>query len=842
MVWGRISKRRIIVWGLIALLAAPVYAGSRILGPNVQVTDDGLGRYADAGRPDVAMRGSAVYAVWEDNRETLDSIETDIYFAKSTDGGATWGDNIRVNDHAWRGLGLHYPAIAVGPEGNIYVAWYLGSCFFSWSDPTVCGGEDRQNDVHLARSTDGGNSFETIWLWDGGADSLFEIVTPLAVDPTNGKVYTLMDDPVSHEAADVYLVGCDDPAVPHWDDSEWWQVRVNDSSGSGRIYDWDDGPLMALAARNGVVCAAWEDRRGGNAIYGACSTDGGRSFGSNFAISGANATNPHLALGPHGTLYAAYQVDEDIYLRSSADHGTSWSGPVQVTDLGSGLDSLGWDLAVDDNGTVAIVWTVASGGWGYTGDLYLSTSIDGGNTFTVSPSTIEDGQGQYPNVAAQYHPAIAVSGSGDYARAVMVWRDDRNTQDQIWSARAELDATPPTAPANLRAIPGDTVVDLSWSPSTDRNGIAGYYIIRATTSGGPYTVINPFPITGTSYRDVGLGSGAYYYKVYAVDGTGNIGPASNEVSAAANVGGDLPLNGTIAYEAGSDIRLRDLPHLGDGRTLAQGLSPHFAPDGNRVYYYHSDAILSRPVGGGNAQTHYTDSDLIALFDLPDDVRYFARVEEQFYAGTQPGQWCYAYEPHYGPFGGGDIYVATSTIAQDVTISADRQWLAYTTVGYCGPAAQGQYGKSNLCLVNLSTQAKTCYSDANYQDPNFAPSGHGLLFAADFSGQYEIWKAQVQGDGSLANLTQLTRSDHKWSLMPAWSSDGNWAIFVRGTPSGDDIRFPDLQAPRLHVVRADGASLRALGISGQEPAWHGGGPAGMNHRVYLPLVRKSVAGA
>ncbi len=829
----------LVIFGMLALLVGPVYAGSRLLGANVQVTDSGLGEFADADRPDVTASGHDIYAVWEDSRNTLDSIDTDIYFAKSTDGGATWGSNVQVSFSNWRGNGLYYPTVATGPEGNVYIAWYLGYC--SASDG--CGGKTRENDVHLARSTDGGASFDIIWLWDGVGSSTNEIVTPLAVDQSNGRLYALLHDPGA-SGADIYLMRCDDPTVAAWGNSDWKVLRINDSSRSGRIYDLDDGPLMALAAHNGVVCAAWEDNRGSNAIYGACSTDGGRNFGANFAISGADAWDPRLAFAPNGSLYAAYRVGEDIYVRRSANDGTSWSAPVQVTNLSSGMDSLGWDLAVDANGTVSVVWTAADcGGWGCKGNLYLSTSIDNGRSFTVS-SPVEDEQGQYPDIAGQHYPALAVYGRGNYARSVMVWRDDRNTQDQIWSARAELDATPPTAPSNLRASPGDTVVNLSWSPSTDRNGIAGYYILRAAQSGGPYTVLNPLTVTDTSYRDVGLGNGTYYYKVYAVDGAGNVGPASNEVGATVVAGSDRPLNGTLAYEGGTetapDVRLNTLPSLGSERTLAQGQAPHFAPDGSRVYYYSNDAILSRPVGGGSVQTHYSDSHLTGWFDIPNDTRYFVRVEQRFYAGINPGEMCYAYEPHYGPFGGSDLYVATQTMAQSVAISPDRKWLAYTTVGYCTGPSQGQYARSNLCLVDLSTQKKTCHSDANYQDPDFAPSGNWLVFAADFSGQYEIWKARVQSDRSLSQLTQLTRGANQWSLMPSWSSDGNWLVFVRGNPAGDDVRLPDLHNPRIYAVRADGSSLRALNIAGEEPAWHGGGSAAMTHGLYLPLMVKADA--
>ncbi|HFD39078.1 MAG TPA: hypothetical protein ENJ31_04415 [Anaerolineae bacterium] len=594
---------------------------------------------------------------------------------------------------------------------------------------------------------------------------------------------------------------------------------------------------MDIVANGSIVCAAWEDGRdSGMRIYGDCSTDHGASWGADFAISpsGAEAAHPHLALVPDGALYAAYQVGDAIYLRRSTNNGTSWSDPVQVAaDVTDGPPPLhrNWDMAVDGNGTVAIAWMSEKSY--ITGDqnINLSTSIDDGQSFSTL-SALQDFDGGHEQ------PAIAAAGSGDYARAYLVWDVDSPDNDQIWSARAELDATPPTAPANLQAAPGDTVVDLTWGAATDRNGIYGYYVIRAAQSGGPYTLLNPFPITGTSYRDVGLSNGTYYYKVYAVDGTGNVGPASNEASATVAVGSDLPLDGALAYYSGGDIRLDDLPGLSNERTLAQGESPHFSPDGSRVYYYAGGVILSRPVGGGNAQTHDTRKNLTSWFDLPDNTDYFARIEQQLHTGVNPGETCYAWEPRYGPFDGEEIYVASQTMAQSVAISPDRGWLAYTTVGWCTGPSQGQYTVSRLCLVNLNTEEKTCTETPyNYQDPDLAPSGSRLAFAADFSGRYEIWTAQVQSDGSLTDLTQLTRSDSEWSLQPAWSSDGHWLVFVRGAPAGSDVRLPDLQDPHLYAVRADGASLRALNIAGEEPAWHGGGPAAMNYRVYLPLTLK-----
>jgi len=823
----RAGRCLVVGFCLMVLLTSSAHAGGKLLGANVEVTDGGLGTFGEAQHADIAATGnSAVYAVWEDNRDApSDPVFQAIYLAKSTDGGATWGTNVHLSNPNWEGQGLADPAVVVGPEGNVYAVWYLGNCYASWSDPNVCGGADRENDVHIVRSTDGGVTFQQGWLWDGNDDGVFNSIAPaLAVDADDGSVYALLHNYVT-SGYNIYLMG----SANQGDD--WWQVQINDQAQSGRD-PGTEGPKMRVTARNGTVCAAWEDKRGSNAIYGACSTDGGHIFGANFAVSGSDATYPRLAFAPDGSLYAAYQVGGAVYLRRSTNNGASWGSPVQVSEVPAG-DELGrWDLAVDGNGTVALLW--AEGAWGTLGssDLVLSTSIDNGQTF--SHLQVEDADDIY----SQYSPALAAYGSGDYARAVMVWTDDRNTQNQIWAARAELDATPPAAPANLQATPGDTVVDLTWTASTDRNGISGYYVIRATTSGGPYSRLNPLPIGSTAYRDVGLDGATYYYKVYAVDGTGNAGPASNEVSAAATVGSDLPLQGTIAFESGADVRLRDLPALGNDRVVSQGWAPIFGPNGQRVYYRTGQvvngSIVSRKMDGSDLQTYFSDDKLYGAFDIAaDDSRYFAWIREEEYTQYTPYEIWDTYEPHYG-MSGSSQYVDAHEFAESPTISAGRKWLAYTTLGYHAPDTPAhQYDHAALCIAELNGNTRLAlYQDTNYQDPAFAPSGDWLAFAADWSGQYEIWKAQVGADGSLANLTQLTRgASGLWSRAPAWSSDGNWLIFHRDTDAGAG------QSLQLYVVRADGASLRALGVAGEEPAWYGGGPAGANYRAYLPLLQR-----
>jgi len=73
---------------------------------------------------------------------------------------------------------------------------------------------------------------------------------------------------------------------------------------------------------------------------------------------------------------------------------------------------------------------------------------------------------------------------------------------------------------------------LSWNASSSSN-VAGYFIYRGTTTGGPYTKLNwSSPIPGMTGVDGSVQSGqTYFYVVTAVDVNGFESAYSNEVSA-----------------------------------------------------------------------------------------------------------------------------------------------------------------------------------------------------------------------------------------------------------------------------------------------------------------------
>ena len=85
-----------------------------------------------------------------------------------------------------------------------------------------------------------------------------------------------------------------------------------------------------------------------------------------------------------------------------------------------------------------------------------------------------------------------------------------------------LDLFRPPAPTALAAFGSQSSVSLTWtrSPILD---LAGYSLYRSLASGGPYTKVTPVPTDRTAYyRDEGLTPlTRYYYKVSAVDSSGN---------------------------------------------------------------------------------------------------------------------------------------------------------------------------------------------------------------------------------------------------------------------------------------------------------------------------------
>jgi galactose oxidase-like protein/Kelch motif protein len=96
------------------------------------------------------------------------------------------------------------------------------------------------------------------------------------------------------------------------------------------------------------------------------------------------------------------------------------------------------------------------------------------------------------------------------------------------------DTTPPAQVTGLSiTVVSSNQLNLTWDTNTEPD-LARYYVYRGTTGGFSVTPGTTVPVgqpTTNSFPDTALASSTtYYYKVAAVDTSGNIGPLSTEVS------------------------------------------------------------------------------------------------------------------------------------------------------------------------------------------------------------------------------------------------------------------------------------------------------------------------
>jgi hypothetical protein len=98
-----------------------------------------------------------------------------------------------------------------------------------------------------------------------------------------------------------------------------------------------------------------------------------------------------------------------------------------------------------------------------------------------------------------------------------------------------LDLTYPGSPVALAGVGASSNIALTWARVMVQD-LRGYNVYRSETQGGPYTKINPVPTYRTAYYlDSGLDAlTRYYYRVAAVDSSGNESSLSAEAGVSTN--------------------------------------------------------------------------------------------------------------------------------------------------------------------------------------------------------------------------------------------------------------------------------------------------------------------
>ena len=278
---------------------------------------------------------------------------------------------------------------------------------------------------------------------------------------------------------------------------------------------------------------------------------------ANFNLSGgAPATYPSIYKGCHwGSCTGNSGLPIQMSKLGSAS--TSWS----TNQPASGAYDVAYDIWFNStpttsgqpDGTEVMVWINSRGGVQPFGSQTGTSNADGMNwnvwtgrqtSWNIISYVLNPGATSVSNLdlKALFNDAVArgsINPSNyllDVEAGFEVWQGGQGLGTNSFSVSASAgsgggDTTPPSVPSNL-SVTGVTSssASLSWSPSTDNVGVAGYRVYRNGTQVGT--------ATGTSYTDSGLSASTRYtYTVAAYDAAGNVSAQSGGVSATTSASG-----------------------------------------------------------------------------------------------------------------------------------------------------------------------------------------------------------------------------------------------------------------------------------------------------------------
>ena len=264
----------------------------------------------------------------------------------------------------------------------------------------------------------------------------------------------------------------------------------------------------------------------------------------------------------------------------------------------------------------------------------------------------------------------------------------------------ETDAVAPATPTGLSAVGGILMVTLSWTPNGEPD-IAGYNVFRSDSSQGNYKKLNTNLVKTNGYVDTAVvAERTYYYKVNAVDTSGNGSENSAEVSAYVDGEPDEPPDTPTGLTATAAVEAID---------LEWGVV--YEEEGDLAgYFAHRSLVNGGPYKQINpvaiTDTFLTDSGLTA------GVTYHYVVQSVDAAGQRS-----AYsEPDSAVADAPEVTAPAAPTGLKATAGeeeVDLEWLENTEVdllGYYVYRANSEGG--TYTALNTEAQADTTYNDTD----------------------------------------------------------------------------------------------------------------------------------
>ncbi len=275
---------------------------------------------ANSGSPSVAISGSVVHVVWNDERDGNDEI----YYKRSPDGGVSWGADTRLTNNT----AISWPPSVAVSGSAVHVVWY----------------DDRDGnfEIYYKRSTDGGVNWS--------ADTRLSINTAFSGYPSvtvSGSVVHVVWYDGRDGNDELYYKRSTDGGVSWGADT-----RLTNNTATS-VYP-------SVTVSGSVVHVVWQDERDGNyEIYYKRSTDGGVNWSADTRLTNNTADSyiPSVAVSGsvvHVVWYDGRDGNYEIYYKRSTDGGVNWSADTRLTNN----TDVSQIPSVAVSGTVVhVVWT-----------------------------------------------------------------------------------------------------------------------------------------------------------------------------------------------------------------------------------------------------------------------------------------------------------------------------------------------------------------------------------------------------------------------------------------------------------------------------------------------------
>ena len=349
--------------------------------------------------PALATDGQGLWiAVWA----ATNGLDTDLFTARSTDGGATWSAKQPLHaDAANDAANDDHPHIATDGNGTWVVVW----------DANQRAGNDR--DVFVARSTDGGLTWTppAPIVADAAGDRGTDQRPQIATDGSGLwlAVWSSNDTRGGTKGSDFDIL-----VARSGDGGATWTVPAPVNANAAADRGLDDRPQMATDG-NGTWLVAWVSDANVDGSLGsdldilaARSTDGGATWSwpgpvnSDAAGDTGEDGAPALATDGAGTWVAVWESTDSrsgtrvaaysVLMAHSVDGGAHWSAPraLDADAAGDGRRDLAPHLAAAE-GVWNVVWSTRGGALGADADVVRAGGREHCGDGVVDPGEQCDG-------------------------------------------------------------------------------------------------------------------------------------------------------------------------------------------------------------------------------------------------------------------------------------------------------------------------------------------------------------------------------------------------------------------------------------------------------------------